>query len=238
MTRVLDPRRLPTGPVLAASTAMLAVAAVLGGLLAADVARPPFQGLDRGWAGVITGLHSPFWDGTNAFLNIAGYRGALVLHGLLVVALLARRRPHAAVFTAAAGVAVLIATQVLKAGLQRERPQNTVVLTDTGSFPSGHVATTTAFVLVLAVLMAKTWVWLLASAGTVAMMVSRTYLSAHWLTDTVGAVCLAAPVVLLLWLGYQDVCLRENADARRLLSWRARAARRRRAAAQPESAPR
>lgn len=238
MTRVLDPRRLPTGRVLAASTVMLTVAAVLGGLLAANVARPPFQGLDQGWAGFITALHSPFWDGTNAFLNVAGYRGVLVLHGLLVIALLVRRRPHATVFSAAAGSAVLIVTQVLKAGLLRERPHNTVVLTDTGSFPSGHVATTTAFVLVLALLMAKAWTWLLASAGTVAMMVSRTYLSAHWLTDTVGAVCLAAPVVLLLWLGYQNVCLRENADARRLLSWRARAARRRRAATQPGSAPR
>ena len=180
MIRVLHPRRLPTGPVLAASTAMLAVAAVLGGLLAADVASPPFQGLDTGWP-TSSRLHTPFWDGINAFLNIAGYRGALVLHGVLAVALLARRRPHAAVFTAAAGVAVLIATQVLKAGLERERPQNTVVLTDTGSYPSGHVSATTAFLLVLAVLMA-TWGWLLASAGMVAMMVSRTYLSAHWLS--------------------------------------------------------
>ena len=235
MTRVLDPRRLPQGRVLAASTAMLTVVAVLAGLLAANISRPPFQGLDQGWAGFITALHSPFWDGINAFLNIAGYRGVLVLHGLLVVALLVRRRPHAALFSAAAGAGVLLVTQVLKAGLLRERPQNTVVLTDTGSFPSGHVATTTAFVLVLALLLAKAGAWLLAWAGTVAMMVSRTYLSAHWLTDTVGAVCLAAPVVLLLWLGYQNLCIRENADARRLLSWRARASRRQRAAAHPES---
>lgn len=236
MTRVLDPRRVPTGRLLAASAAMLAVAAVLGGLLLAGVAKPPFLGLDHAWAGFITGLRSPFWDGTNAFLNIAGYRGVLVLHGLLVVVLLARRRPRAAVFSAAAGVAVLVATQLLKAAVLRERPQNTVVLTDTGSFPSGHVATTAAFVLVLALLMAKVWVWLAAAAGTVAMMISRTYLSAHWLTDTVGALCLAVPVVLLLWLGWQGSCIRENADARRLLSWRARAARRRRAAAHPESA--
>lgn len=238
MTRVLDPRPLAAGPVLAVSTVMLTVAAVLGGLLLANVASPPFQGLDRGWAGFITGLRSPFWDAINAVLNVAGYRGVLVVHGLLVLALLIRRRPQTAVFSAAAGVAVLILTQVIKAGVLRERPQNTVVLTDTGSFPSGHVATTTAFVLVLALLMAKAWVWLLASAGTLAMMVSRTYLSAHWLTDTIGAVCLAAPVVLLLWLGFQRSCIRENGDARRLLSWRARAARRRRAAGQPESAHR
>ena len=238
MTRVLDPRRVPPGPLLAASTVTLTVAAVLGGLLLADVAKPPFLGLDLGWASYITSLHSPFWDGINAFLNIAGYRGVLLLHGLLAVALLVRRRPRAAAFSAAAGVVVLIATQLLKAGLLRERPPNTVVLTDTGSFPSGHVATTTAFVLVLALLMAKAWVWLVAGAGTVAMMISRTYLSAHWLTDTIGALCLAVPVVLLLWLGWQQSCIRENADARRLLSWRARASRRRRAATPPESAPR
>lgn len=235
MTRVLDPQRLSTGRVLAASTALLTLGAVLGGLLVADVRVPPFQDLDEGWGRWITSLRAPFWDGINGFLNVAGYRGALVVHGLLVVALLLRRRPQTAIFAAAAGVAVLAFTQILKAGILRDRPENTIVLTDTGSFPSGHVASTAAFLAVVALLVGRTWVWVLAGFGVLAMMVSRTYLSAHWLVDTVGSVCLAVPVVLLLWLFFQNICIQENADARRLLTWRARASRRRRAAAHPES---
>lgn len=234
MTRVLDPQRLSTGRVLAASTALLTLGVVLGGLLVADVGLPPFQGLDEGWARWITSLRSPFWDGINVFLNVAGYRGVLVLHGLLVVALLLRRRRQTALFAAAAGLAVLAFTQILKAGILRDRPDNTVVLTDTGSFPSGHVASTTAFLVVMALLVGRVWGWVLAGFGVLAMMVSRTYLSAHWLADTVGGVCLAVPVVLLLWLFFQDICIQENRDARRLLTWRARASRRRRAAAHPE----
>jgi undecaprenyl-diphosphatase len=221
--------------VLAVSTALLTLGVVLGGLLAADVRFPPFQGLDEEWARWIASLRSPFWDGINAVLNLAGYRGALVVHGLLVVALLLRKRPQTAMFAAAAGVAVLAFTQILKAGILRDRPENTIVLTDTGSFPSGHVASTTALLVVVAILVGRTWVWVLTGFGVLAMMVSRTYLSAHWLVDTVGSVCLAVPVVLLLWLAFQNICIQENADARRLLTWRARASRRRRAAAHPES---
>jgi len=150
------------------------------------------------------------------------------------VALLLRRRPQTALFAAAAGIAVLAFTQVLKAGILRDRPDNTVVLTDTGSFPSGHVASTAAFLVVVALLVGRVWGWVLAGFGVLAMMVSRTYLSAHWLVDTVGSVCLAVPVVLLLWLLFQNICIQENRDARRLLTWRARASRRRRAAAHPE----
>ena len=229
MTRVLEPQRLPRGPVLAASSAMLALGVVLGGLLLADVRLPPFQGLDEGWARWITSLRSPFWDGLNVFLNLAGYRGVLVLHGLLVAALLLRKRRQMAVFAAAAGIAVLILTQILKAGIFRSRPDNSVVLTDTGSFPSGHVASTAAFLVVVALLVGRLWAGLLAGCGVLILMVSRTYLSAHWLMDTVGGVCFAVPVVLLLWLSVQDICIQENVDARRLLSRRAEASRRRRA---------
>ena len=222
MTRVLDPQRLSPGPVLAASTALLMLGVVLGGLLLADVRLPAFRGLDEDWARWITSLRSPFWDGLNVYLNLAGYRGVLVLHGLFVAALLLGRRPQTALFAASAGIAVLIFAQILKAGIFRGRPDNTVVLTDTGSFPSGHVASTAAFLVVAALLVGRAWAGVLAGLGVLTMMVSRTYLSAHWLVDTVGSLCLAVPVVLLLWLVLQDICIQENRDAR-LVSRRARA---------------
>ena len=229
MTRVLEPQRLSPSRVMAASTGLLTLGMVLGGLLLADVRLPPFQGLDEGWARWITSLRSPFRDGLNVFLNLAGYRGVLVLHGLLVAALLQRKRPQMAVFAAAAGNAVLLLTQILKAGIVRGRPDNTVVLTDTGSFPSGHVASTAAFLVVVGLLVGRLWAGVLAGLGVLIMMVSRTYLSAHWLMDTVGSVCFAVPLVLLLWLVFQDICIQENGDTRRLVSRRAGASRRRRA---------
>jgi undecaprenyl-diphosphatase len=235
MTRVLDPRRYSPGAVIAASTALLTLTVVLGGLLPGNSANPPFLALDNAWHEFIGALRSPVWDGVNEFLNIAGYRGIYALHACLVIILLARRRPQAAVFSVVAAAAVALLTQLIKVGTGRSRPANTLVLTDTGSFPSGHVSATGAFLLVVALLVGRLWMWLLAVLGTLTMMVSRTYLGAHWLMDTLGGAFLAAAVVPLIWLMFQNACVRENGDARRLLTWRARASRRQRAARQAGS---
>ncbi|XAS67428.1 phosphatase PAP2 family protein [Micrococcaceae bacterium Sec5.7] len=232
MIRVLSPRRFSPGRTVAACTVLLTLVVVLVGSLLADVADPAFQGLDDGWYSLMATSHSPFWDSVNGLLNLAGYQGILVLHVLLAAALLVRRRPQAAIFTAVAGAVVILLTQLLKAGILRAHPDTPVVLTDTGSYPSGHVATTAAFLLVLAILAGRAWVWALAVLGSITMMVSRTYLQAQWLMDTAGGLCLAAAVVPLLWLAYQNICIQENIDSGRLLTWKARASRRRRAAEQ------
>ncbi|WP_427135314.1 hypothetical protein [Pseudarthrobacter sp. S9] len=66
-------------------------------------------------------------------------------NGLLALALLVRNRPQTKIFAAAAGVAGLVLTEVSTAAFLRDHPANTLVLTaETGSFPSSHVAVTTA----------------------------------------------------------------------------------------------
>jgi membrane-associated phospholipid phosphatase len=229
MTSVLNPQCFTPGRVVATSTGFLTVVVILGGSLVADVANPAFRGIDEAWLGLIGSSRSPFWDAINGFLNLADYRVMLTLHALLALALFVRRRPQTAIFAALAGGSVALLTQTLKVVILRERPRDAAVLTDAGSYPSGHAATTTAFLLVLAILLGRAWMWLVAVLGSIAMMVSRTYLAAHWLMDTVGGACLAAAVVPALWLGYQNICRQENTDARLLLTWRARASRRRRA---------
>ncbi|MCA4133257.1 phosphatase PAP2 family protein [Arthrobacter sp. M4] len=237
MARLFDPRPLPVGATVAVGSTLLLALAVPGFLLAADPLNVPFIGLDSDWHQWVEDLRTPFWDGVNAVLNWLGYTGAFAAHVLLSVFLMLRRRPFAAAFVATAGFAALGLTQLAKWLVGRPRPADAVVLTDTGSYPSGHVSATTAFVVVLALMVARAWLWILSTIGVLAMMFSRTYLAAHWLTDTFAGAAIAAVVVLLIWLAFQKVCVRENTDARRMLTWLSRAGRRRRAAAQGESAP-
>jgi len=234
----LQPRRLSPGGTVAAATVLLTVAVVFGGMLLADRHQPPFQATDTAWHDFMLGLRTPFWNAVNVVLNWAGYTGMFVFHALLGAALIVRRRPRMALFTVVSGVVVTLLVQLLKWLIQRPRPGDAGVFTETYSFPSGHASSTAAFVVAAALIIGRAWSWVLASIGAVAMMLSRTYLAAHWLTDVVGGACLATAVVLLLWLPVQNACLAENASARRILTWSARVSRRRRAAGQEGSAPR
>ena len=235
---ILQPRRLSPGWTITAAIALLAVAAVFAGMLLPDPRHPPFQGADTGWHDTILGARNAFWDGVNLVLNWAGYTGMFVFHALLGAALLVRRRPKMALFSVVAGVAVTLVVQLLKLLIQRPRPGDAGVFTETYSYPSGHASSTAAFVLAAALLIGRAWAWVLAAVGAVFMMLSRTYLAAHWFSDVVGGACLAAAVVLLLWLPVQEACRSENTEARRILTWKARVSRRRRATGQAGSAPR
>ncbi|WP_405473990.1 phosphatase PAP2 family protein [Paenarthrobacter ilicis] len=211
MIRVMAPQHRPGWQFLAPALVLLAAFVVPAVLLLAGRGAPAFQSVDTAWQSVALGWHTPFWDGVNAVLNLAGYTGALIVHAVLAVALLMRRRPKTAVFVLASGLSVLALTQLAKTVVGRERPQGAHVLTDTGSYPSGHVSATTALLAVVALLMARWWMNLVAVAGVLAMMLSRTYLSAHWLSDVFGGACLAGGVVFLLWWRFRDICIKENA---------------------------
>ncbi|MFE4195976.1 phosphatase PAP2 family protein [Paenarthrobacter sp. NPDC056912] len=234
MIRFLRPRQRPGWQILTPGLLLLCAFAVPGAMLLSGQGEPAFNRIDTTWQAYSFTLHSPFWDGVNTVLNWGGYVGMLVFHILLVVALLIWRRPMAAAFSAISGVTALAVTQLAKAVVGRERPEGAKVLTDTGSYPSGHVSATTAFLLVLALLIGWWWMKLLAVLGVLAMMVSRTYLSAHWLSDVIGGACLAAGVVLMLWWGFRDICIKENESAGGRTIWSSKASRRLPAAGRAE----
>jgi undecaprenyl-diphosphatase len=234
MIRVLRPRQGPSWQIFTPALLLLCAFAVPGALIVAGQGEPAFDKIDTTWQAYSFTLHAPFWDAVNVVLNWAGYVGMLVLHVLLAAALLIWRRPRAAAFAALAGLAALALTQLAKAVVGRHRPPDARVLTDTGSYPSGHVSATTAFLVVMALLIGRQWAKVLAVLGILAMMVSRTYLSAHWLSDVLGGACLATGVVLLLWWPMRNMCIQENETADRGTIWRARALRRRQAAGQPK----
>jgi membrane-associated phospholipid phosphatase len=206
----------PDGQLVTAGLLLLLIFAVPAGMLLGGQGEPAFNGLDTMWQAYSFTLHSPFWDDVNAVLNWAGYVGVLIFHAVLAVLLLVSQRPMAAVFAAASGISALALTQLAKAVVGRSRPEGAKVLTDTGSYPSGHVSATTAFLMVLVFLVGRWWMNVLAVLGVVAMMISRTYLSAHWLSDVLGGACLAAGVVLLMWWRFRKICLTENAAGKPL----------------------
>lgn len=232
MIRVLHPRPRPGWQLVTPGVLLLCAFAVPGVLIMAGPGEPAFNRADTGWQSYAFSLHSPFWDQVNAVLNWAGYAGMLFFHAVLAASLLIWRRPKAAIFAAASGLSVLALTQLAKAVVGRDRPEGAKVLTDTGSYPSGHVSATTAFLLVTTLLIGRWWMAVIAALGVIAMMMSRTYLSAHWLSDVLGGACLAAGTVLLMWWYFRDTCIKENelADGRTI--WSTKASQRRQEAEQ------
>lgn len=52
---------------------------------------------------------------------------------------------------------------------------------------------------VLALVLRRGWIWAAGLVYTVIMLLSRTYLSAHWLSDTVGGLVLGSAVAVIVW---------------------------------------
>jgi membrane-associated phospholipid phosphatase len=89
----------------------------------------------------------------------------------------------------------------LKAAIDRPRPPGSLIVTSGASFPSGHAiataVTAVGLVLVLAPPGPRRWRWeVYAVEFTAVMALSRVYLRAHWLTDTVAGALIGAGLAL------------------------------------------
>jgi membrane-associated phospholipid phosphatase len=89
----------------------------------------------------------------------------------------------------------------MKAAIDRPRPPGSLIETSAAAFPSGHAiataVTAVGLVLVLAPPGPKRWRWEVnAVIFTSVMALSRVYLRAHWLSDTVAGALLGAGLAL------------------------------------------
>ncbi|MFI8260031.1 phosphatase PAP2 family protein [Streptomyces sp. NPDC085665] len=208
-----DPRRRPGTLLLA--VLLLGSAAALALTVRADVVNPPFQGADERWLAWMGGPHEGFPAAVAAALNwFGGPLGVVVPLSLLVFLLVRRRRVSAGFLLGVYLVGSMLVVQGLKHLVDRPRPADPMVRVDHGSFPSGHAAGAALLVVLVGVLLVpaarrRAW-WVGGTVFTLAMMWSRTWLHAHWLSDTVAGAAAGAGAALLAWWAFSPALARER----------------------------
>lgn len=184
--------------VLVATGAGLLVLATLLGWWILSRGNDPFP-VDAAWNTMLAGVDWAPFTAIARFTNVAG--GVLVSSVVVPIAgialLLFLRRPWSAVFFVVALAASALAVQVLKHLFGRARPEEILVTSDYGSFPSGHTANAATLAAVLVVILPRVWTVVAGTVWVLVMAFSRTYLHAHWLSDTLGGALVGVGVALL-----------------------------------------
>lgn len=184
---------------LVSGIAALALAGALGTLIYFRHNLPFF--LDQAWMNEVVDSRTPWLDAIALFLNFigGGWFATILVPVATILTLVLLKRFWGAGFYALAVALSALSVQVLKALFDRPRPEEMLVASDAGSFPSGHVANVATIAVTLAVLLGRTWAWYVGAIAVVLMALSRTYLGVHWMTDTVGGALLGAGIAVIVW---------------------------------------
>lgn len=176
----------------------IAVALLLGVIV--GLRNGPYE-FDAEWLEELVEHRSPLWDVPALVMSFlgGGWFGVILVPVGAGVALLIARKPWSAFYFVLASALSAGVVQLLKSLFARARPEQILVAADFGSFPSGHVANAATISVALAIMLQRRWVWFTGAAWTVLMIYSRTYLGAHWLSDTVGGLLLGGAVATFVW---------------------------------------
>ena len=187
------------------------LAASLGAIIAIR-GNAPFEG-DLEWMEEIIEHRNPFWEVPSLVMNfLGGGWFAFALPAAIIVVLCVRRWFWSALFLAISSVASALLVQLLKGVIGRPRPEEMLVVSDFGSFPSGHAANAATLAVCLGLIFWRAWVWVAGVCYVVLMMLSRTYLGAHWVSDTVGGLLVGVAVALIVWAPLAHKLRRETQD--------------------------
>jgi len=172
--------------------------------------------IDREWMAEVLELRGPGWDAASRVFDFlgGGWFAVWLVPIALAVAFLIVRRPWGALVVIAASALSAGLVQVLKASFGRARPADILLDLDNGAYPSGHVANAATLAVVLVVLLGRWWIAVAGAAYVVLMALSRTYLGAHWVTDTVGGALLGASVAVAAWAVLAPQLHRERTGTR------------------------
>lgn len=184
-------------PLLAGACLLLAFAVLA---VCMGVAPGMFQPLDDGWNAFMEDVRSDAVVQASLVFNAVG-GGWIAVYVLplilaIIAGLLRGWRVGIVVIVALAASAGVV--QLIKHLIGRARPLDLLVPSDFGSFPSGHTANAATVAVVLLLILPRVAALIVGIAWTVLMALSRTVLSVHWLTDTVGGALLGAGIALLV----------------------------------------
>ena len=196
--------------VVSAAAALLLVV-LLAAVIFYRQADKPF-GFEVEWMGELVEARVPLFTALALALNwIGGGISGIVIVPLVIIAgLLLWRRPWAALYFVCATIASALVVLVMKSLVGRPRPTDILVTADVGSFPSGHSANAALIATTLGIIFWRTWVWIVGAAYTLLMMLSRTYLGAHWISDTVGGMLVGVGLAVIIWAPFAYVLYRER----------------------------
>ena len=206
-----ETRRLRLRTELWLGLALLIASVALGATIFFLRENAPFA-VDTWWNSLLFATRSQFLLGLSYALNWlgGGWFGIIGLPLLCVALLILLRRPWSAAYFVTAEVVSAVLVQVLKHTFGRARPADIVVVSDYGSFPSGHVANATTIAVALLIVFPRLWIALVGAAWVLLMAFSRTYLGAHWLSDTLGGALIGAAAALLVAAAFGAVLAREQ----------------------------
>jgi membrane-associated phospholipid phosphatase len=194
----------------AVSVVLVAIAATLTVMMLVDPRHPWVQPFDDWWYRWIAAHRTPWLTHVADVLAVVGSSAVTIPVRLAVAALLALRRRWTQLLAFAAAILVSeLLIGPLKSVVDRPRPPHPLIATSAASFPSGHAiaAAVTAFGIVVAFLPRgrRRLVWIgIASFVAASMAWSRTYLAAHWSTDTIAGVCIGVAAALLCEAAFES----------------------------------
>ena len=211
--------RAPVVALLVAGGVLVALACVLGWWVFSRGDQP--FAIDVWWNALVTSWWNPVLLGFSRVMNWVGGGGFGVLAVPIAgaVGLILLRRPWAAAYFLAAEAVSAAGVQLLKHLFGRVRPEDILVVSDYGSYPSGHVANAATIAAVAVVVFPRVWVVVVGAVWVLLMAFSRTYLHAHWLSDTLGGALIGAGAALVVAAAFVVPMARERTDAPARGAW-------------------